>query len=115
MERNHKNCIEICNYQPMTVNQVWQGRRFKTGAYKRYEKELLMVLPKRDTIFGKVRTTYEITVPNKVRRDVSNFVKPLEDILVKKGYFTDDSEVVELIAKKKYGSKWNIKISIEKV
>ena len=31
--------------KPLSVNAAWQGRRFKTEAYKKYEKEVLSALP----------------------------------------------------------------------
>ena len=36
------------NVKPLSVNQCWQGRRYKTKAYKQYEKALLQILPKYD-------------------------------------------------------------------
>jgi len=34
------------NYKPLSVNEAWQGKRFKTKAYKDYEKSLMLLLPK---------------------------------------------------------------------
>ena len=31
--------------KPLSVNQVWQGKRFKTKTYKDYEKNVLAILP----------------------------------------------------------------------
>lgn len=35
------------NIKPMSVNEAWQGKRFKTRKYKQYEKACLFVLPKK--------------------------------------------------------------------
>jgi hypothetical protein len=34
--------------KPLSINQCWQGKRYKTDAYKKYEAVLLMTLPKMD-------------------------------------------------------------------
>ena len=31
--------------KPMSVNEAWKGRRFKTDKYKGFEKEMLLKLP----------------------------------------------------------------------
>ena len=36
--------IEL-KYKPLSVNICWQGKRFKTTEYKKYERDLLMILP----------------------------------------------------------------------
>ena len=32
----------IVNIKPLSVNQAWAGRRFKTPKYKAFEKEMLL-------------------------------------------------------------------------
>ena len=32
--------------KPLSVNDAWQGKRFKTDTYKAYEKQVLLMLPK---------------------------------------------------------------------
>ena len=34
------------NIKPLSVNQAWMGRKFKTKFYKDYEIELALKLPK---------------------------------------------------------------------
>ena len=31
--------------KPLSVNEVWKGKRFKTIAYSRYEKQIMALLP----------------------------------------------------------------------
>ena len=31
--------------KPLSVNDAWQGRRFKTDNYKKYERDLMLILP----------------------------------------------------------------------
>jgi hypothetical protein len=35
----------IIQIKPLSVNQVWQGKRFKTPKYKSYEMQLMLMLP----------------------------------------------------------------------
>ena len=32
--------------KPLSVNEAWQGRRYKTPKYKQYQETLLWLLPK---------------------------------------------------------------------
>ena len=85
--------------KPLSVNQVWQGKRFKTKKYKSYEKELLLLLPpvkcdfKRDL---KILVTFGFS---NNASDIDNPLKPMLDILQKK-YGFDDKQVKELNVKK---------------
>jgi hypothetical protein len=36
---------EVLKISALSVNQAWQGRRFKTKKYKDYEEHLLLILP----------------------------------------------------------------------
>ena len=35
----------IVKIKPLSINECFKGRRFKTDKYKRYERELLLILP----------------------------------------------------------------------
>ena len=83
----------------LSVNEAWQGRRFKTNAYKGYEQELLLRLPKKKMTKGDIEIHYTFNVKN-MNRDIDNMIKPLQDILVKKGYIEDDRNVVFFTARK---------------
>lgn len=78
------------NEKPLSSNQVWQGRRFKTKKYQDYEKLLLTILPKKNIQKGLVELTYRFHLKNHKTTDYDNLIKPLQDILVKKGYIEDD-------------------------
>jgi Holliday junction resolvase RusA-like endonuclease len=93
--------IEI---KPLSVNEVWQGKRFKTPKYKQYERDMLLMLPplkldfknplKIDLIFG---------FSSKLA-DLDNPIKPILDILQKK-YKFNDNQVQELNIKKEIVKK----------
>ena len=92
------------NEKPLSVNQAWQGKRFKTPIYKAYEKEMLLRMPA-----GKIETDQMLRVEfffgfsNKAS-DLDNPVKLLLDIAQKK-YGFNDSHVYELNVRKRIVKK----------
>jgi Holliday junction resolvase RusA-like endonuclease len=91
--------------KPLSVNQCWQGRRFKTPKYKEYEENLLLMLPNTEFDF-KDRISVEIEFGfSSTRSDIDNPLKPILDILQKKYKFNDSAiyqlKVNKLITKKK--------------
>jgi len=92
--------------KPLSVNEAWQGRRFKTKKYKAYEKELMLLLPNSYEIpEGDLHVTYEFGLSKMA--DWDNPVKPLQDILQKKYKFDDrriiKAEVVKHVVKNAEG------------
>ena len=90
--------------KPLSVNNAWQGKRYKTPAYKAYEKELLlklrpMKIPQGDLV---VEYTFGITTLG----DWDNPIKPFQDVLQKK-YGFDDRRIMTAIVKKKVVKKGN--------
>ena len=99
--------------KPLSVNDAWQGRRFKSDAYEAYEIEMLVRLPAGHLPPPPYRVYYEFGFSNK-RCDFDNPCKPLGDILQKK-YGFDDNEIYDAhIVKKvvKRGKEY-IKVKIE--
>lgn len=78
----------IVMIKPLSVNQAWQGKRFKTPIYKAFEKELLLKLKKIKIPEGKLllKVTFGLSSKN---ADWDNPVKPFQDILQKKYGFND--------------------------
>ena len=85
--------------KPLSINEAFQGRRFKTPAYKAYEKTILLMMPR-----GKIdpkqmlRIEFFFGFSNKAS-DLDNPVKLLLDIAQKK-YGFNDSNVFELNVRK---------------
>ena len=91
--------MEYIKIKPLSVNQVWAGRRFKTVAYKDYEKSLSYLLPKElPLIIGKLKLDICFGLSSK-SGDIDNPVKPFIDILQKK-YNFNDKNIYELLVKK---------------
>lgn len=95
--------------KPLSVNEVWKGKRFKTVAYSRYEKQIMALLPDFDVT--NVHTLHiEFGFSNKAS-DLDNPVKPILDILQKK-YGFNDRDIYELHIKKTIVQKGNEYIQI---
>lgn len=100
------------NIKPLSVNAVWQGKRFKNKLYKQYEMDVSFQLPKFKLPEPPFRIYFEFGVSSKLA-DIDNPVKPFMDILQKK-YGFNDREVYEMTLKKvdvKKGNeyiKWHI-------
>lgn len=98
--------------KPLSVNQAWQGRRFKTPKYKAYEKEMLLRLPKleinKDSL---LKIDIDISFSNKAS-DIDNPIKLILDILQKK-YGFNDSKIYDLHVKKLIVKKGEESICID--
>ena len=77
------------NLKPLSVNQAWRGRRYKTDLYKKFERNLLYLLPRIDVPDGKLQLNLEFGFSNK-GSDLDNPVKLVQDILSKKYGFNDN-------------------------
>lgn len=104
------NTIKI-QIKPLSVNKAWQGQRFKTKAYKIYEKEVLHLLPALQLPPAPYKICFEFGFSNK-KSDLDNPVKILLDILQKK-YGFDDKEIFEMNIKKHIVSKKHEYFSLE--
>ena len=69
--------------KPLSVNQCWQGRRFKTKAYQSYEKEMILRLKKEKLPEPPFKIVVVFGFSNKAS-DIDNPLKPLLDIVQKK-------------------------------
>ncbi len=105
----------IVNIKPLSVNQCWKGRRFKTPIYKKYEKELLLLLPKLDIPEGKLEITITFGFSSKAS-DWDNPIKPFQDILQKR-YGFNDSRVYKATVTKEIVKKGKefIEFDIKKI
>lgn len=74
--------------KPLSVNQAWQGRRFKSDAYKRYERDVLMLLRPMSIPEGYLSISLVFGFSSK-SADFDNPVKPFVDCLQKKYRFND--------------------------
>jgi len=95
----------IIRIKALSVNKAWQGKRFKTKDYLRYEQMLFVMLPN-NIIVPKHRFWITITRwYSNNRSDIDNPTKIFIDILSKK-YKFDDKEIYQMILNKKIVKKW---------
>ena len=101
------------NIKPLSVNDAWQGRRYKTDAYKHYERAMLLMLPAATLPPPPYRIYYEFGFSNSLA-DYDNPCKPLGDILQKKYGFNDKeiycATIRKVVVKK---GKEYVKVRIE--
>lgn len=87
--------------KPLSVNDAWQGRRFKTERYKSYTKTVLFLLPTIKLPEPPYTLIMEYYFSNPLS-DVDNPCKPLQDILAKKYKFNDRD--IKLLIQHKMGT-----------
>ena len=80
----------IIKLKPISINEAFQGRRFKTKKYKDYEDSFLLLAPKRKMLKGKIEIEYKFYLKNHKASDYDNLIKVTQDLLVKCGYIQDD-------------------------
>ncbi len=90
--------------KPLSVNAVWQGKRFKTPKYREYEKVMMLILPP----LKKPNAPYflEVTFGMSLLSDIDNPLKPFLDCLQKK-YGINDRDIYTLVVNKDVVKKGN--------
>ena len=89
--------------KPLSVNEAWQGKRFKSPKYKKYEALLMNLLPKNTVPDGKLRIDITYGFSNSAS-DIDNPTKLLIDITQKR-YGYNDKNIYELNLKKEIVKK----------
>jgi len=84
--------------KPLSVNEAWKGKRFKTDKYSMYEKILLILLPKISIPSPPYKVFYEFGLSN-IQSDWDNPIKSFQDVLQKK-YGINDKHIFEANVKK---------------
>jgi len=82
----------------LSVNEAWQGRRFKTKKYETYEKTLRFTLPNKTFNTHSYYIIFFFNFSNKLS-DWDNPIKPLQDILQKKYGFNDRDVEIAMVYK----------------
>lgn len=88
----------ILNIKPLSVNQAWQGKRFKTPAYKKYENDILLMLRPMDIPEGNLELYLKWGFSS-AGSDWDNPIKPFQDCLQKK-YNFNDNRVIRAVTEK---------------
>ncbi len=105
---------------PVSVNTAYGGRkgqkRFKSKAYKAWLADApKLILPECGCITFPVKVRYTFTMPDKRKRDLSNYIKIVEDYLVSECVLEDDNHTVvnEVSIKTDGVNRGNGKVRIE--
>lgn len=80
--------MNIINIKPLSVNEAWKGKRYKTQKYKDYEINMFFLLPKKIQLFPKMKLSIFVGFSSSLS-DNDNPIKPFTDILQKKYNFND--------------------------
>ena len=89
--------------KPLSVNQAWQGKRYKTNVYLKYERDILKLIPKEPILPAPYRFDITFGFSNKAS-DIDNPLKPFLDCIQKK-YNINDKDIYELNVKKEIVKK----------
>jgi len=92
------------NIKPLSVNQAYTWRRFKTENYRQYEKALIMLLPKIE-IKQNTKLKLEMVVWINWRQDIDWVLKCFIDILQRFHWFNDNM-IYEIHIQKEKVKKW---------
>ena len=103
--------------KPISINICWQGRRFRTPEYKKWQEAMhYLLLPKqKDLVRGNVSVFIDLYMPHPNKCDTDNFLKPILDSLTTSRIIEDDRRVYHLEANKHLNSEYKIKIRVEKI
>jgi len=87
--------VTIVNIKPLSVNQAWKGKRYKTKDYNTFEKNCLFLLPKLQVPKkGPYEVYYRFGFSSR-NSDLGNPEKLISDILCKK-YGIDDRYIEKM-------------------
>lgn len=77
------------NLKPLSVNDAWKGKRFRTDKYKIYTNTIDLMLKWHKIPRGKLKLVLRFGFSSK-GSDIDNPIKPLVDVLQKKYLFNDN-------------------------
>jgi Holliday junction resolvase RusA-like endonuclease len=97
--------------KPLSVNEAWQGRRFKTKKYEKYISDVSNLLANIQLPPAPYCLSITFGFSN-VQSDIDNGLKPFIDCLQKK-YNFNDKLIYKLIVTKEIVSKGNEFVSFD--
>lgn len=84
--------------KPLSVNEAYRGRRFKTKEYKHYKDNLIFLLPRLKIPDGKLELTLVFGFSSK-GSDIDNCIKNFTDVL-QEVYAFNDNRIYKLNVEK---------------
>lgn len=102
--------------KPITVNQCWQGRRFKTATYKKWRDDFgLIINNKEKEKSHELSVILEFYIKHESTTDLDNLIKPTLDALKENGIIEDDRFIKSLEAYKYQSEEEFIRVTIAKL
>lgn len=87
------------NIKPLSVNDAWKGRRFRTDEYNAYEKELRLKLKPMTIPEGELELAVQFGFSSR-GSDWDNPLKPFQDIISKHYGFNDNRVYAAVVLKR---------------
>ena len=100
--------------KPVSINEAFKGRRFKTKKCKEYCNDFLLIAPRKPMVEGIVEVEYRFHVKNHKLSDYDNLIKITQDLIVEKGYIEDDRKIYKATIYKVPSERDYIEINIKK-
>ncbi len=79
------------NIKPLSVNDAWKGKRYRTDKYLKYCRDLSLILPNVKILLDENKK-YQIYLKwgfSSASSDWDNPIKPTQDVIAKKYGFND--------------------------
>ena len=106
--------IEIA-ISPLRISKAYQGRRFKTPEYKKWQQDFKLLVGKQTPLKGQLSLIAEFYIKNDKMSDIDNFFKSLLDTLKDTNIIEDDRYIYELHAYKYQSDEEKIRITITNI
>lgn len=93
------------NIKPLSVNEAYRGRRFKTKEKVQYDRDVSIQLPRLEVLSGNLEVRYVFGVSSH-GSDCDNLIKSFQDCL-SACYGFNDNKIIKITAEKVYVAKGN--------
>ena len=87
------------NIKPLSVNDAWKGRRYRTDKYKAYKEELMLKLKPMEIPKGELQLSVQFGFSSR-GSDNDNPLKPFQDVISEYYGFNDNRIYETLILKR---------------
>lgn len=116
MKKDSDKEKDISHFLPikaMSINECFQGRRYKTKKYDKFIADMLRIMPKEKPMDGLLEVELIFGVRSLFRGDVDNLIKPVLDCLTKRGWIADDRYVMSVKATKVKAKQESISVFVK--
>jgi Holliday junction resolvase RusA-like endonuclease len=108
-------CSDFIPIKPMSINVCFQGRRFRTTTFKKWQDMVLFSLPAGASDSKNISMSIYIYLRDMRRSDLDNYIKPIIDCCVKRGLIIDDRYIRYLEVIKKHREEEGFEVIISEL